>query len=353
MPESGRLSKVRFANLDELRCFEVSEGRGDQVKVLVGGSHGMIGEALVERLQELGHEPIRLARTNTSEGIFWNPIVGQIDPREIEGIDAVVHLGGESIGEKRWTERVRERLWNSRINTTELLATTLASLTYKPETFICASAIGYYGSRGDEPLTEESDKGEGFLSDLCATWEDATTPAREAGIRVVNLRSGVILSDRGGSLPRQVPLFKSWVGGKLGRGDQWLSWISLRDEVEAIVHILTHAELRGAVNLTSPNPVTNLEFTYALQVALHRIAAIPTPRWMLKLVLGADLTDQLVLASQCVYPTKLTESGFEFRDPDIHEYLKELFEPREEEPDTNDGPDEITDDESSGPGFAR
>jgi uncharacterized protein (TIGR01777 family) len=243
----------------------------------------------------------------------------------MEGIDAIIHLGGVGIGERRWTERVRQRLWDSRVQSTEVLATAAASSTFRPKTFICASAIGYYGSRGDEVLTESSPQGQGFLADLCGMWEEATSPAREAGIRVVNLRSGVVLDPNGGALAKQIPLFRSFAGGPMSRGQSWMSWVSLYDEIEAIIWALQHEHLEGPVNLTSPNPVTNLDYTIALAKALSRPNFIPTPRWLLELALGKGVANEVLLASQRAIPEKLQRSGFVFRYPDIESMLREML----------------------------
>lgn len=241
----------------------------------------------------------------------WDPVVGTLDPAAFEGCDAVINLSGAGIGEKRWTEQYKGELVSSRLLTTELLANTMADLDHKPEVFLSGSAVGWYGDRGDERLDELSSAGDDFLSGLCQQWEAATKAAEKAGIRTVHLRTGIVLSALGGALKKQLPLFKIGLGGRFGNGHQWQSWISIDDEVGAIVHLLS-AEICGAVNLTAPNPVTNSEFTATLGKVLHRPTVLPVPTFGPKLLLGGELVDSLLLGGQRVLPTALQRSGYEF-----------------------------------------
>ena len=284
--------------------------------VLVSGSSGLIGTALVDTLRAGGHHAVRLVRgagaTAAPDAVAWDPVAGTIDAGALEGIDAVVHLAGAGIGDHRWTSAYRSTLVDSRVRPTDLLARALAGLTRRPSVLVSGSAIGYYGDRGDEELTEQSSIGTGFLPELCQQWESATAPAEAAGIRVARIRSGVVLSPRGGALRKQLPLFKFGLGGRFGSGRQWQSWISIDDEVGAIIHLLTH-ELRGAVNLTAPTPVTNAEFTVALGRALHRPTVLPIPRFGPALLLGRELADNLLFSSARVLPDALRASGYVFR----------------------------------------
>jgi uncharacterized protein (TIGR01777 family) len=229
----------------------------------------------------------------------------------------VVNLAGVGIGDRRWSAARKEAILKSRIASTALLCETLAHLMLRPPVLVNASAIGVYGNRGDEVLTESSAPGSGFLAEVCKAWEASTAPAGAAGMRVVHLRTGVVLTRHGGALARQVPLFKLGLGGRLGTGAQWLSWISLRDEVRAILHILGEESLAGAVNSCSPAPLTNAQFTLALGRALHRPTALAVPGAVLRLALGRELGEELTLASQRVIPTRLQASAFTFEDPSI------------------------------------
>lgn len=314
-------------------------GKNAGMRILVSGSHGLIGSALVSTLEKLEHQVVRLARGFPLEReIPWNPYTGEAPAGTFEGFDVVVHLGGASIGEKRWTQRQKQKIWDSRVVSTELLAKNFLELTKPPKLWICASAAGYYGNRGDELLTEQSSQGEGFLAELCAKWEESSrlvlTP--ESKMRVVNLRSGVVLDPYGGILDRQIPLFRLGLGGRLGTGMQWFPWISLLDEINAIIHIINTPSISGPVNLVSPLPATNSEFTFAMGNALKRPTFIPTPQSLLSLVFGKELTDELMATSQRIYPGKLIESGFQFQNMDIHETLKEMLSPRKPEPPVQD-----------------
>jgi hypothetical protein len=286
--------------------------------VAITGASGLVGTALAAALGRGGHRPIRLVRTvaRGTDEIAWDPAAGTIDASSLEGVGAVVHLAGAGIGDKRWTPEYKAVLLDSRVRGTDLIARTVAGLRTPPTVLLSGSAIGWYGDRGDEQLTEASGPGSGFLADLCTAWEAATAPAEHAGIRVAHLRTGIVLSKRGGALRKQLPLFKIGFGGRMGAGRQWQSWISLTDEVGAIVHLLG-TDVRGAVNLTAPNPVTSAQFAHALGTALRRPTVFPVPRFGPRLLLGRELADTLLFEGQRVLPARLTESGYAFRHPTI------------------------------------
>jgi hypothetical protein len=286
------------------------------------GSSGLIGGALLGRLRREGHHVVALVRRSPDSGeAHWDPALGTIDVGVLEGADAIINLAGVGIGDRRWSAARREAILTSRVSSTTLLCETVARLTTPPPVLVNASAIGFYGNRGDEVLTEDSAAGTGFVADVCRAWEAATSRAQEAGARVVHLRTAVVLARHGGALARQLPLFRLGLGGRLGRGDQWLSWISLRDEVRAIFHILGEGSIAGAVNCSSPAPVTNAQFTRALGRAMHRPAALVVPGPALRLALGRQLADELLLTSQRVMSTRLETSGFSFEDPSLDEAL--------------------------------
>jgi uncharacterized protein (TIGR01777 family) len=284
------------------------------MRVLVSGSSGFIGTALAKSLQSSGHSVIRLVRgpPTSPEEISWDIGAGALDPHSLEHLDAVVHLAGAGIGERRWSNAHKAEIVDSRVQGTGLLARTLASLTQPPAVLISASAIGFYGDRGEETLTEESARGTGFLSDVAAAWEAAAGPAVDAGIRTVFARTGLVLAPGGGTLNQLLPLFKLGLGGPLGSGRQWWSWITLDDEVRAVVHCLESAQVGGPVNLTAPHPVRNTEFARTLGRALRRPAFLPAPGPALAIALGSERAHELVLASQRVVPTVLEQTGFSF-----------------------------------------
>jgi uncharacterized protein (TIGR01777 family) len=295
------------------------------MEVAITGATGLVGSALVERLAAAGHRPIRVVRHRAAaEEISWDPATGAIDAASLEGVDGVVHLAGAGIGDHRWTDAYKQQIWRSRTEGTRLMATTLAALTRRPHVLVSASAVGYYGDRGDELLDEQSAPGTGFLTDVCVAWEAATAPAEEAGVRVVRIRSGMILSATGGALRRQLPLFKLGAGGKMGKGTQWQSWISIDDEVGAILHLLTN-DIAGPVNLTAPNPVTNAEFTNTLARVLRRPSFMPIPTFGPKLVLGAELADTLLFTGQRVLPRALESSGYQFAHPTLEVALRSVL----------------------------
>lgn len=296
--------------------------------VAITGASGLIGTALTDALRARGHRPISVVRRPVEPGedaIEWAPSAGMIDAASLEGIDAVVHLAGAGIGDKRWTDGYKRELLESRTGPTRLLATTLAGLNRPPSVLVSGSGITYYGDRGDERLTETSGPGDLFLSDLCVQWEAATQPAADAGIRVAVVRSGLVLSRIGGALPKLLPLFKMGVGGRFGSGKQWWSWISIDDEVGAMQWLLEN-EVAGAVNLTAPGAVTNADFTKVLGRVLHRPTLAPIPAFGPRLVRGTQLANELLFASQRVMPEVLTSSGFAFAHPDLESALNAVLD---------------------------
>ncbi|HEY8224039.1 MAG TPA: TIGR01777 family oxidoreductase [Pyrinomonadaceae bacterium] len=297
------------------------------MKILIGGSHGLVGTALIKSLEPDGHEISRLVRhyPESEAEIEWSPDRYSIQLARIEGFDAVVNLAGESIAEGRWTEDKKQRIRESRVKGTKLLGDALANLTNPPKTFICASAIGYYGNRGDELLTETSAPGEDFLAEVCVEWEKATALAKEKGIRVVNSRFGVILDPNGGALAKMLPPFRMGVGGKIGSGKQWMSWIALDDVVGALKFALKTEALSGPVNFVAPNPVTNAEFTKTLGAELSRPTLLPIPAFGMRLVFG-EMADALLLSSQRVEPERLKSAGYEFQYEQLEYALHHVLE---------------------------
>jgi len=292
------------------------------MKVLVTGSSGLLGSALVRHLTSHGHFVVRLVRKHPQRDrgdIVWDPTIGRIERPPLEKLDAVVHLAGENIL-GLWTEKKRKRIHLSRVQATEFLTEALAGLTHKPRVFVSASAVGIYGNRGDQWLNENTGPGEGFLPMLCREWERATDLAANAGIRVVNTRIGIVLSAAGGALKGMLPAFRAGLGGWLGNGRQYMSWIAIEDAVAAIQYALENGSLSGPVNLVAPEPVTNREFTRSLARALHRPAFMPVPGFMLKLLPGS-FAKETVLASQRVEPAKLRRSGFQFTFPTLDDAL--------------------------------
>ncbi len=295
------------------------------MKIVISGASGLIGTQLVKHLAGNGHEVVRLVRRSPKAGeVQWNPKAGTLDAAALEGADAVIHLSGAGIGDKRWTNAYRKEILDSRTQTTALLANTIASLSQKPKVFLSGSAIGIYGARNDEQLTEVSTHGTGFLADVCEHWEAAAKPAVDAGVRTVYLRTGIVLTPKGGALKKLLPLFKLGVGGKFGNGKQWQSWISIDDEIGAIEHLLT-ANVSGAVNLTAPNPVTNAEFTKVLASVLKRPAIVPVPAFAPKIVLGGELADALLFTGQRVIPAALNASGYVFKHSTLESALRSLL----------------------------
>ena len=298
------------------------------MRIAISGSTGFIGGALTEALERDGHEVVRLVRGGESGAatVRWDIDAGQIDAEGLEGLDGVVHLAGEGIGEKRWTEDQKRRIRESRTKGTSLLAGALASLATKPPVMVSGSAVGIYGDRGDEQLTEQSATGTGFLAEVATAWEAAASPAEAAGIRVPRIRTGIVLGAHGGALARMAKLGRLGLLGKLGSGRQWMSWISLDDQVAAIRYLLAaDCELTGPVNLTAPAPVTNEVFTKALGRVLRRPTFLPVPSFGPKLLLGTELAEVLLYEGQRVLPDALLDAGFEFRHTDLEQAFRELL----------------------------
>ena len=294
--------------------------------VAITGCSGLVGSALADALHQRGDRVVPVMR-GTGLGLRWDPAGGVIDATGFDGLDAVVHLAGEGIGEKKWTPEQKQRILESRVRGTELLASTLAGLDRPPAVFVSASAIGWYGNRNDEELTEQSPPGPAadFLVDVCCKWEAATAPAQAAGIRTVHLRTGIVLSAKGGALARMLTPFKLGLGGRIGSGRQYMSWIAIDDEVGAILHALDEASVSGAVNATAPNPSTNTAFTKTLGHVLHRPTKLPTPLAPLKVVFGKEMVQHLLVEGQRVLPERLVTTGFEFRYPDLDSALHALL----------------------------
>ncbi len=297
-------------------------------RVLVSGASGPIGSALLPTLKAAGAQIARLSRggpkriPQDEESIPWNP-AEQIPPDLVSSFDAVIHLAGESIV-GRWSAEKKKKIRESRIAGTSHLAQALARTRNKPQVFICSSAIGFYGDRGDEVLNEQSAPGQGFLPDVCREWEAATQAASDAGIRTANIRTGVVLSPKGGALEKMLPPFKLGVGGKIGSGRQWMSWIDVQDMVGAIHHILKTDSLRGPVNMVAPRPVTNAEFTKTLASVLSRPAIFPVPAFAVKLVFG-EMGETVLLGSQRVQPRVLEATQYSFRFSTLRESLQNLL----------------------------
>lgn len=320
--------------LEPLLCFPsagyasdwVTAREEESVDVLVSGSRGLIGSALVPALEEGGYRVWRLVRSGGSSGdeVRWDPSSGTIDAAGLEGVDAVVHLAGESIAEGRWTPAKKARILESRVQGTSLLSATVAGLPRPPRVMVSTSAVGYYGDRGNELLREDSGAGSDFLARVCQEWERAADPARAAGIRVVRPRIGIVLSPEGGALGKTLPIFKLGAGGRIGSGRQYWPWVALDDVVGAILHALSTESLEGPVNVGSPNPLTNAEYTKILGHVLNRPTVFPFPAPAARLMLG-EVADALLLASQRMEPAKLKETNYQFRYPELEGALRHLL----------------------------
>ena len=305
----------------------VLQGREPEPRMVIAisGSSGLIGTALSRELVAAGHEVRPLVRraARAANEIPWDPVRGTIDTARLEGVDGLVNLAGENLAQ-RWTSDVKRRIRDSRVQGTTLLARTIASLATKPRVFVSGSAIGIYGNRGDEPLDEESTLGDDFLASVCKEWEGATAPASDAGVRVVLLRTGLVLAKDGGVLQKFLLPFRLGIGGTLGNGDQWMSWIGMPDYVAATSRLLRDATLKGAFNMVSPNPVTNREFTDILANILKRPAFIPVPSFALKFAMG-EMVEGTALASQRIRPRRLLEAGFTYTQPTLDSALRALL----------------------------
>jgi uncharacterized protein (TIGR01777 family) len=297
------------------------------MQLLVTGSHGMVGSALVPLLTRANHSVRRLVRSGGDAGdANWRPDRGELDARAFDGVDAVVHLAGASIGDFRWSAARKAAIVDSRAVATRLLAERIAQAATPPKALLCASAVGFYGDCGERWLDEGAPIGSGFLAEVCREWEAATRPALDVGVRVVNLRFGFILSPLGGGLRKMLTPFRLGLGGRIGGGRQFMSWIALDDVVGAIAHVLAAPQLNGAVNVVAPNPVTNAEFTATLGRALHRPAFFPMPTVAARIAFG-EMADELLLASQRVRPAKLLASGFTWKFPTLEGALNHLLAP--------------------------
>ncbi|QDV51070.1 TIGR01777 family oxidoreductase [Gimesia fumaroli] len=299
------------------------------MKLLISGSSGLVGSLLCQSLDsDSAFEIVRLVRSPSSKGIgtsvIWKPSQDRLSPDLFSGIDAVIHLGGANIANQRWSPEVKQSIYNSRVQSTSLLANTLASLETPPSTFLCASAIGFYGDRGADRLNESSPKGQGFLADVCEAWEHATQPAVKAGIRVVNMRFGMILDQSAGALSKMLTPFKLGVGGKIGAGSQYWSWIALPDVIKAIQFCLQNETMQGPVNFVAPDEVTNLEFTKTLGKVLSRPTFFPVPTFGIKTLFG-EMGRELMLSSARVTPEKLQSAGFEFQYAKLEDALRAIL----------------------------
>ena len=292
------------------------------MRIVIAGASGLIGGALVPALRARGHEVIRLVRRppRDSGEVFWNPATSELDATRLEGADAFVNLAGENVAQ-RWTTASRERIWHSRIDATRTLVLALDRLKHKPAVFVNASAIGFYGDCGDEELTEASGIGSGFLPEVCLAWETHAEGASRRGLRTAVLRFGVVIAREGGALAKMLPIFRLGLGGRLGEGRQWMSWVSLDDAVGAIIHVLANGNCRGPVNVVAPTPVTNADFTGTLARALHRPALAPVPGAVLRFVFG-QMAQDMLLGSTRALPISLQETGFRFQHPTLEVALR-------------------------------
>lgn len=308
--------------------FQEQESRTLDKRILVSGASGLIGSAWVKTARSASIEVVRLVRDHRAArpgSIYWNfkNSLVHAHPVELEDFDAVVHLGGASVAQ-RWTPKVKRDIRSSRVDATRILCERLAMARRPPRVLLCASAIGFYGDRGEETLTEQSPAGSGFLPEICTAWEAATQPAQDAGMRVVHLRFGIVLDPKGGALKKMLPPFRFGLGGRLGSGRQWMSWVSLRDVVRAISFLMERDDLSGAFNLTSPKPVTNRTFTRALARAVSRPALFPVPKTALRLAYGA-MADEGLLSSNRAVPQRLQQAGFAFENEEIQTTLQALL----------------------------
>lgn len=293
------------------------------MKIAVTGSTGLVGKRITAELEAAGHQVVKLVRRvrNSENEFSWNPETDKIDAKAFEGVDAVIHLAGENIASKRWSSEQKMKIKQSRVNGTKLISGTLATLDNPPRVLVSASAIGFYGNRGAEILTEESKSGEGFLAAVCRDWEDATRNAESKGLRVVHARLGVVLSKEGGALKMMLPPFLMGAGGPLGNGKQYMSWIDLDDAAKAFIYLATESQVSGPVNLVAPTPETNADFTKKLAKVIHRPAFFPVPEMGVKVLFG-EMGEELLLSSNRVSAAKLVNSGFKFTYPDLESALK-------------------------------
>jgi len=295
------------------------------MKIAIAGASGLIGSAFINSVEEDGAEVTRLVRSSPKAGeIEWHPNQDAIEPGKLQGFDAIVSLAGENVAEGRWTDEKKKKIHDSRVHGTHLISEAIAKLEPKPRVFLCASATGIYGDRPDETLTEQSDSGGGFLAGVCREWEKATEPASQAGVRVVNLRFGPVLAAHGGMMEKMLMPFKMGLGGKIGSGKQYISWVSIDDVVGAMKFALKEETIRGPLNVVSPNPVTNEEFTKSLGEALSRPTMMAVPAFAARLAFG-EMADEMLLASQRVMPKKLKDAGFQFEYPNLADAFRKYI----------------------------
>ena len=298
------------------------------MKIVIAGASGFVGRALTSALRASGHDVFRLVRNRGARAvdeIGWNPAAGEIDIARLQGVGAIINLAGENLAGGRWTAARRERILRSRVDATRTLVTAMAGLERKPDVFISASAVGFYGERGDEVLTETSGMGNGFLSEVCLAWETHAEGATRHGVRTVILRFGMILGREGGALAKMLPLFRLGLGGSLGSGRQWTSWIAMGDVVGVVSHVLRDVRCAGPMNVVAPKPVTNREFAASLGHALHRPAIIPAPAWALRLAFGRTMADEVLLSSVRAAPGRLREAGYPFQHHTLESALAAIL----------------------------
>ncbi|HBB96833.1 MAG TPA: TIGR01777 family protein [Blastocatellia bacterium] len=292
------------------------------MKIAIAGGSGLVGSALIPILQSHGNQITRLVRSSPKPGeIEWHPNQDKVSALSLEGFETIINLAGENIAGGRWTDDQKRKIRDSRMNGTHLLSEAIAQMKSKPRVFICASATGIYGDRDDETLDEQSESGGGFLAGVCREWEQATEPASKAGVRVVNLRMGPILARDGGMLSKLLTPFKMGMGGKVGSGKQYISWVALEDAVNAIKLAIDDESIRGPINIVSPNPVTNEEFTKTLGHVLNRPTALAMPAFAARLAFG-EMADEMLLASQKVMPKRLIQAGFQFQYPTLESAMR-------------------------------
>ena len=331
----GRLVRRRLIQMFTARELRLQRDMAHHAKfsgiprkrILVAGSSGMIGTQLVAFLDTGGHDVWRLVRRPVKEGaneLQWDPSANILDESSLDGFDAIIHLGGEGIGDKRWSKGRKKMIRDSRVDSTSLLSEAISKMRRKPEVFILASAIGWYGDRGDEELDEESDSGEGFLPSICEDWENAASRVKDSGVRTIFLRSGIVLSGTEGALGKMLLPFKMGAGGPMGSGKQWMSWISLDDEVYAIHHLLMSERSRGVYNLTAPSPTRQSVFAKTLGKVIRRPAFAPLPGFVVRILFG-EMGVKLTLESQKVLPTRLIEEGYEFLHPNLEVALTDTL----------------------------
>lgn len=298
------------------------------MKILIAGSSGFIGSELLSCLRGRGHEVVRIVRSEsqmTSDAILWDPQHHELTPKDFEGFDVLINLAGENVSEGRWTEEKKRKIKDSRLLGTRILCEMVTRLQSPPRLLISASAIGYYGSRGDQFLTEKSPPGKGFLAEVCKKWEAVTEPATIRGIQVVQLRIGVVLSPKGGALKKMLMPFKLGLGGVIGSGNQWVSWISMDDLMGVFLHIIGHSEIHGPVNAVAPNPVTNRKLTEEIGAILRRPTIFPVPEFLVRMMFG-EMGEELLLSSTRVVPEVLNNTGYTFLYPELKDALAYMIE---------------------------